>query len=161
LAKRPATRRPSAYSEQVANMICDRLANGESLRSICREDGTPSMSSVMRWLRENEIFRQQYTSAREDQADYLFDEIIEIADDGSNDWMEREGKEVLNAEHINRSRLRVDARKWAASKMAPKKYGDKVTQIHEGGDRPVQLESVTNSDRIAAFKAMLQKAKAP
>jgi hypothetical protein len=82
-------------------------------------------------LGNNKDFREQYARARDAQADTLADEIIDIADDGSNDWMERElesGKtiEVVNAEHISRSKLRVDARKWVAAKLKPKKYGDKT-----------------------------------
>lgn len=76
------------------------------------------------------MFRDQYASAREAQADALVEECLEIADDGSNDWMTREGKDkepawALNGEHVNRSRLRVDTRKWWAARLAPKKYGDK------------------------------------
>jgi uncharacterized transporter YbjL len=103
---------------------------------------------VFRWLESNETFREQYARAREAQADTLADEILEISDDGSNDWMTRAGKDQelawqLNGEHVQRSRLRVDSRKWFASKVAPKKYGDKLelagdrenplTVIHEAG----------------------------
>ncbi len=91
----------------------------------------PATGTVCRWLAEQPTFQEQYARAREFQADTLFDEIIDIADDGSNDWMERSGKDdepgwVLHGEHVQRSRLRVDARKWMAGKMRPKKYGDKM-----------------------------------
>lgn len=122
--------RPSTFSTAVASAICDRLTNGESLREICRSEGMPDKSTVMRWLGTNEEFRDQYARAREAQADHFADEILEIADDGSNDWMERkQGEEtvtVVDHEHISRSKLRVDARKWLMSKMAPKKYGDRL-----------------------------------
>lgn len=91
----------------------------------------------MRWLAKDEYasFRQQYARAREAQADALFDEMLDIADDGSNDWMERKRDdgstdEVLNHEHIQRSRLRIDARKWMAGKLRPKVYGDKAEVEH-------------------------------
>lgn len=92
---------------------------------------------VMRWLREHGSFRDQYAIAREDMLEYWSDEIIEIADDGSNDYIESTGKdgsteEVLNSEHITRSRLRVDTRKWLMSKLAPKKYGDRTAVEHSG-----------------------------
>lgn len=128
--KRPG--RPSRYTEAIGDEICERLANGESLKGICSEGLLPSMRTVLRWLAddENEGFRRKYAHAREAQADALADEMLEIADDATNDWMlrNREGHESweLNGEHIQRSRLRLDARKWLASKLAPKKYGDKI-----------------------------------
>jgi hypothetical protein len=89
-------------------------------------------------LREHEEFREQYAQAREAQADTWADEIVEIADDGSNDWLARSHGEDdegwrVNGEHIQRSRLRVDARKWLMGKASPKKYGDKIEHDHRGG----------------------------
>lgn len=81
--------RPSTFTEEVAGLICERLADGESLRSICSQEGMPSKSMVFRWLAANEAFRDQYARAREAQADTLFDEILDIADDGRNDWIEK------------------------------------------------------------------------
>lgn len=122
--------RPSTYSQEVADAICERIAAGESLRLIVLEETMPDERTVYRWLERNEDFRQQYARAREAQADAMLEDILEIADDGRNDWMERRGEEdagwVANGEHIQRSKLRVDARKWLMSKLAPKKYGDKV-----------------------------------
>ncbi len=115
--------RPSKYSAKLAAMICERLANGETLRRICREQDMPARSSVQKWLNEISEFSDQYAKARELQADYWADEILEIADDTSEDQSE-DGK--ANNELVNRSRLRVDSRKWLLSKMVPKKYGDKL-----------------------------------
>ena len=85
----------------------------------------PNKATVFRWLRGNEAFRDQYVRAKEAQAEALADEIVDIADDGHNDWMKRRYGEderwVENGEAIQRSRLRVDARKWVASKLLPKK----------------------------------------
>lgn len=124
--------RPTKFSEKVAGEICERLAGGESLRSICLDAGTPGQTTVFRWLHENAEFREQYARAREAQADALFDEILDIADDGSNDWMERRqenGEDCRgwqeNGEALRRSALRVDARKWMAGKLRPKVYGEK------------------------------------
>lgn len=114
------------YSEEVVSIICDRLAEGESLRAICSSEGMPSTTSVKRWLREKEDFRAQYAQARESQAEHYLDEIIEIADDSSQDTEYGESGPKANNEWINRSKLRVDTRKWAMSKLAPKKYGDKL-----------------------------------
>lgn len=122
-----------AYTDDIADAICDRLVSGESLRSICRDPKMPNPAMVFRWLADERYasFRDQYERAREVQADTLADELLDIADDGTNDWMERQSKEgesggyEINGEHIARSRLRVDTRKWIASKLKPKKYGDR------------------------------------
>jgi hypothetical protein len=132
--------RPSDYTQETADIICRRLAEGESLRAICLADDMPDKATIFRWLAVNEPFRDQYARAREAQADYYAEEIIEISDDGTNDWMERKnadgsiGDVILNGEHVQRSRLRVDARKWFASKVAPKKYGDKLLAEVTGAD---------------------------
>ncbi len=135
--------RPSDYNEETALKICERLAEGESLRAICLDDDMPSKSSVFRWLDANQSFRDQYARAREFQADTMADEIQDIADDGTNDWMEKrlnDGSviEVVNHEHIQRSRLRVDTRKWVASKLKPKKYGDKL-DLGSDPERPLRM----------------------
>lgn len=108
------TGRPSKYSDEMAEKICEKIANGRSLRSICAEDGMPTTSTVCKWLNENKEFSEQYARARDKQADYFAEEIIEIADSA-----EAESAAVAKA------KLQIDARKWAASKIAPKKYGDK------------------------------------
>ncbi len=132
--KKPAPKkrkigRPSLYTEALVAEICRRLAEGETLRSVCRDKAMPDKATILRWLADKKKadFREQYIYAREMQADALFDEALEIADDASGDWStDKDGKKVLDHENIQRSRLRVDTRKWAAGKMAPKKYGDKL-----------------------------------
>jgi hypothetical protein len=130
--------RPTKFSQSLADTICRRLADGESLRGICEDEIIPSKTTIMRWLADEQYvaFRDQYARAREAQADALVEECLEIADDGTNDWMERRSEAekgagisngwVLNGEHVQRSRLRVDTRKWWAARLAPKKYGDKI-----------------------------------
>lgn len=141
--------RPSKYSAALAQEICGLLAEGQSLAEICRRDDMPSESMVYRWLAADLEFRERYARARESQADRYADEIIEIADDGTNDWMERrQGEEtitIVDHEHIQRSKLRVDARKWLMAKMSPKKYGDRMTHagdaenpVHYRIDAPVK-----------------------
>lgn len=95
----------------------------------------PGKSTVCRWLAENKAFQDQYARAREVQADSWADDILDIADDGRNDtYTDSEGNERTNQDVIARSRLRVDTRKWLMARMAPKKYGDRVTQEHQGAD---------------------------
>lgn len=118
--------RPSNYTTEQADDICEHIAGGKSLVSWCAEDGRPNYTTVMRWIQQQPEFRNKYAGAREAQADYLAEEIVQISDDGLNDTYETEDGPRTNQDVIARSRLRVDARKWYASKLAPKKYGDKV-----------------------------------
>ena len=139
--------RPSIYSPDLAAAICAELADGRSLRSVCRDEGMPDARTVFRWLAANDEFRQQYARAKEEAADALVEDILEIADDGRNDWMERAGDDagsgwLLNGEHVQRTKVRIDARKWIAAKLKPKKYGEKVEQTIQGGDRPLQVEAI-------------------
>ncbi|QIG76701.1 terminase small subunit protein [Rhizobium phage RHph_I1_23] len=142
----------STYTDEMADKICERIADGESLKSICEEDGMPSKATVFKWLGQNASFVDKYARAREAQADALFDEILSIADDGRNDWMERRGEEdtgwVANGENIRRAQLRIDARKWMAGKLRPKKYGEKLdidgTMTHEAGDSIKSLMDAVN-----------------
>lgn len=120
--------RPTIYSQELADVICDRIATSSlSLKKLCDNDEfMPYSGTVLRWLREKEDFRNQYARAKEEQADYLAEQILDIADDSSNDTVMGEFGPMEHKEWINRSRLRVDARKWIASKLKPKKYGDKL-----------------------------------
>lgn len=124
--------RPSDYTKEKGDYIIERLLDGESLRSICLDESVAKQSTVFRWIHNYEEFRKQYELAREWQAEKFADEMLDIADDSSNDWMEKnaEGTAIIghkvNGEHVQRSRLRIDTRKWIASKLKPKKYGDKL-----------------------------------
>jgi hypothetical protein len=117
----PKTRkvgRPSLYTEALAAEICRRLAEGESLRAICTDKAMPAISTVMGWLFDgkHDDFSAQYARAREAQAELRADEITDIAD----------GVEHGASEAVQAARLRVDARKWIAAKLLPKRYGDKL-----------------------------------
>lgn len=126
--------RPTSYTPELADQICDALASGtKTLRELCRDEGMPAEATVRGWvLDDREGFAAKYARARELGYHSMFDEIIEIADDGTNDWVERkrengEGSEtVFDHEHLARSKLRVDTRKWALSKALPKMYGDRL-----------------------------------
>lgn len=127
------------YSQKTASTICDRIAEGQSLRSICRDADMPDKATVFRWLAAREDFATQYAHARDAQADALVDEMLDIADDGSNDWMEQRGRdgEVTgwkeNGESLKRSALRLSTRQWIAEKLKPKKYGNKVALTDADG----------------------------
>ncbi len=121
--------RPSDYNQETATLICARMSEGESLRSICRDPSMPALSTVFLWIGKFPDFSEQYKVAMAARADAMFEELFDIADDGRNDYIENEdGFQKLNSEHVQRSRLRIDTRKWALSKMMPKKYGDKPNE---------------------------------
>uniref|UniRef100_UPI003F495D0D terminase small subunit-like protein n=1 Tax=Ensifer adhaerens TaxID=106592 RepID=UPI003F495D0D len=153
--------RPNSFTDQMAALICERISNGESLRSICDDDGFPSKSTVFKWLSENEAFSDQYARAREAQADAIFDDILSIADDARNDWMEKrdsEGENLgwrENGEAVRRSQLRIEARKWMAGKLRPKKYGEKLDLNVSG-----TLETMPEERLNARIAQLLGKAGA-
>ncbi|HDS1537443.1 TPA: terminase small subunit protein [Stenotrophomonas maltophilia] len=127
--------RPSKYSQQLADAICDLLVDGKSLRTICSTAKMPSRSTVIRWLAENEAFRNQYARARELQADTLAEEILDIADKAVlGERLKKDGKgkvlERQTGDMVERSKLMIDARKWYAGKLQPKKYGERVALDH-------------------------------
>lgn len=143
------TGRPSIFSQDLAIEICSRLAAGESLRRICIDEDMPNASTVHAWVIEDkEGFSKQYARARDIQAEVMFDEILDIADDGSNDYMTiTKGEESYNVEDrevTNRSRLRVDSRKWYLSKVLPKKFGEKM-DVTSGG-KAIKGNSIVFTD---------------
>lgn len=120
------------YTQELADDILRRLADGETLRSICATEGYPCHRTVWWWVKENvNGFSIPYAQAREVGWFLIAEDILEIADNGSNDWIPRNDPKnpgyEANGEHIQRSRLRVDTRKWMLAKMLPKIYGDKLT----------------------------------
>lgn len=129
--------RPAILTAELSDQICAEIATtSKSLKTICSDEKLPNVSTVLRWLRENEEFRNQYTRAKQEQADFLAEEILDISDDGSNDFMTiikgDVSYEVENKEWTSRSKLRVESRKWIASKLKPKKYGDKLDVTTDG-----------------------------
>jgi len=137
--------RPSSFTPEIAQEICQKIGDGLSLRDICSEAGMPSRQAVNRWLHENENFRYQYAHARELQIQHYADEILQIANDGRNDWMIREDAKtghqstVPNTDHIQRSKLRVDTYKWLLGKLAPKVFGDKV-EVEQTGRVKINIK---------------------
>lgn len=150
------TGRPSSFTQAIADLICERLAKPESLRSICDDETMPSKTTVLRWLRQSDEFRAQYARAREDQADAFADEILDIADDGRRDYVpDEDGHEVVDHDHIQRSKLRVETRKWLMGKMAPKKYGDRL-QLANDPENPIG--NMTDEQVEAKLAALMEKA---
>ncbi len=142
--------RPTTYTPEIGKSICESIAtSSKSMKTICSELNL-SINTVLDWLDykgDNEHikgFSQLYARAKELQADYLFEEMIEIADDGSNDYMTiTKGDQTYNVEDkevTNRSKLRIDVRKFAASKLRSKKYGDK---LELSGDQANPIHVIT------------------
>ncbi len=127
--------RPTIYSEDLADLICERLACGESMRAISRDEALPAMTTLFRWLRTIPEFKQQYAQAKEESAHALFEDMMYIADYETGQPVMVDGLVLLNedkkpvltvdAASIGHAKLRIDTRKWHASKLMPKKYGDK------------------------------------
>lgn len=150
--------RPTLYTPEVAAEICERIALGETLVSICKDEKLPSEQTVRRWCwegkPEHEEFRAAYARAREAQMDAWADEIVTISDDGSQDtkYVGRDGKElaVCDAEWISRSRLRVDTRKFLMAKIAPRRYGERSQMELTGKDGgPIETADATDAKAIA------------
>lgn len=147
-----------AYSKEnvdlLFNKILIRIELGEALRNILKDEDLPSSKTFYEWLDNDDSKVKQYARACELRAEIIFDELLDIADDGRNDFVTKKlGGDVeiecLNSENIQRSRLRIDARKWILSKMNPKKYGDKL-DIEQTNITPITeivlTDAVTNSD---------------
>jgi hypothetical protein len=149
---------PRQFSSTIAKRICERLIVGDSIRDICAsgDHRFPSLSTFAKWFAGNKDFREMYHAARRVSAEIKVDEIFDIADDTSNDFVEvsytnKNGTEVTRKvadnEAIQRSRVRIDTRKWYASKMMPKLYGDVETVKHELSDDFTKLlQSAANRD---------------
>ncbi len=146
--------RATDYSDKVGDAICLRLAAGETLNEVCKTEGIPSERTVRTWALDPEHpFSPKYVRAREIGYLKMADELLEISDDATNDYMKRVSKdgeeyEVVNAEHIQRARLRVDTRKWLLSKMLPKVFGDKIA-VGGDADNPIKgvIQIVTGVPR--------------
>jgi hypothetical protein len=128
--------RPSDYTKELGDLLCAKIVEGKSLRSILFEEDMPDKSTVFRWLRIHKEFSDNYANSVEERTLALGEEIIDIADDGTNDYMTiTRGDTSYNVEDrevTNRSKLRVETRKWLMSKMQPKKYGDKMDVTSKG-----------------------------
>lgn len=152
-----ATSWTAASKKRVCEQALERIAAGESLRSVSRDDQMPSLTTLNDWLTSDE-YGEQYTRARDERADAIFEEILDIADDDANDMIvdPETGAERLNSEHVQRSRLRIDSRKWMLGKMKPKKYGDNVNLNHGGHDGgPIEVEHKV--DAVEQLGAVLER----
>lgn len=121
--------RPTLFTKELADTICNQLSEGISLRTVCSGEGMPNKQTVFRWFRENKEFCDQYARAKEESADALAEEVLELSDESSRVVL---GIDRSDNARVQAMKLRVDTRKWIMSKMKPKKYGDKMDLTSDG-----------------------------
>lgn len=150
--------RPSSYTPEMGLRICERLANGESLRAICRDAGMPDRVTVHRWIINDEGgFRNQYAHSKEIGMDEMAEECLAISDEpvGSLD------NGATDNGAVAKQRLQVDTRKWFLSKIVPKKYGDRSAMELTGANGgPLEVTDTDRAARIAGIIAMAQSRQA-
>lgn len=145
--------RPTMYTQQLANLICLRIAEGESLREIVKSEGMPERATIYDWLLRRPDFADQYTRAREEQADTLADEIIAIADEQPEiiPVLDKRTGELIEHKLDNAflqwQKNRIDARKWTAMKLKPKKYGERVALAGDA-DSPIKVEAEVQAENL-------------
>lgn len=123
--------RPSTYSPEMAKLICERIATHDCgiQKLVDMYDDMPMKSTIRLWKLKHIEFSSQYADAKRQQVENLAEDIIDICDNSSEDYyIDENGKEQFNSEHVQRARLRVDTRKWMAAKLAPKIYGDRKVE---------------------------------
>lgn len=153
-------------SQELLDEICLRTAEGASMRAIGRDPDMPSRTRILKELVENSRFADQYARAREAMYAGWAEEILEIADDGTTDYVTKVGRngheyEAVDQEHIQRSRLRVDSRRWLLSKLLPKQFGDKVEHEH-GGEvaHKVDITGLSEREKMRRFALFMLEDKA-
>ena len=130
--------RPSLYSDELVDRICNWISEGKSLRSFCRIEGNPGFQTVLDWLNDDDklYFRSKYARAREIQAEVMADELLEIADDTKPDQLK-----------LAHDKMKIETRQWIAAKLLPKKYGN-IQHIEDITQTPKQLVIVTTDKDI-------------
>ena len=159
-ASKPTPRR--VFDQKVADIICMMLSEGMSLRQILKADTTgtlPAQSTVYEWLLRHPLFAEQYARAREEQADTLADEIISIADeqpeviavtDKQGAWIEHK----LDGAFLQWQKNRIEARKWTAMKLKPKKYGDRMAVEGVENGAAIKTEDIGANKFLEIIKNM-------
>ena len=130
------------WTPKLEDAICDAISvTPKGLEHICKANPTfPKSSAIYKYRSENTAFAEKYTRAKANQCMVLADQIVDIADDSRADTLiDEDGVVMVNREIIERCKIRIDARKWLAGKLAPKIYGDKTALTNANGDGPVKL----------------------
>jgi hypothetical protein len=153
--------RPTVMTEATQLEICARMGAGENLTQVCRDPAMPGRTTVTNYLLgggpEHLRFRELYAAAREALLDVYAGQIISISDDGTTDYVMKTGRngheyQAVDQEHIQRSRLRVDSRKWLLSKLRPDQYGDKVgTEVSVNVAVAHDISSLSEREKMRRF----------
>lgn len=154
------TGRPSTFTQEKADEICERVSKGEPLAPICRDMGI-GVTTWYDWLKERPELVESIARARLLGFDAIADECLEIADNATNDWMEKRAREdeslgyQLNGEHVQRSKLRIETRLKLLAKWDPKRYGEKLAL--GGADDLPPIKSMTDEELAARVAALQRK----
>lgn len=149
------TGRPSDYTDEIGTTICTQLAEGKSLVTICKSDEMPHISTVYYWLSSYSEFSDKYRTARDQQADTIADEVLKIPDELFENKLTMSAAQLKS--EVELARLRVDARRWHAGKLKPKKYGEKPS---DENDKNPNDEQLSESERIAKAMGIFDAARA-
>lgn len=153
--------RPTIYSTKLAEEICNKIAStSDGLKKLCAENPHwPNKDTIFSWLKNNKDFSDQYARAKRSQIECVVDELLEIADNDSNDSMvNADGQIIINSQAVQRARLRVDTRKWLACKLVPKIYGVQTLTLEENSPLPLPtLQGITDPNEAARIYAEVMK----
>lgn len=149
---------PIRYSDKVVNKINKRLQGGESVAEICRDKDMPDKSVFYDWLRKHDGLMDEYKLSKIIGIEALVDEMMEIANDTSNDFVMTDKGPRFNSEHVQRSRLRIDTIKWVATKLVPRLYGE-TKHIEISGD--VGIKALTDEQLDKRIESGLKRVSAP
>lgn len=126
--------RPTDYTDKLADEICDVIScSNKGIKKLCEaNENWPHPDTIFLWLKTHKYFSDQYVRAKQLQIEVFIDEILEISDDNTHDYISTsDGKKVIDHEHVQRARLRIDTRKWLASKLVPKVYGERTPENND------------------------------
>ena len=157
------TGRPTTFNQKTADLICLGLSEGMSLRQILKADKAkklPAQSTIYQWLIRFPLFQEQYARAREEQADTNADEILAIADEMPPEYTDEKGRTSLDVTYIQWQKNRIEARKWTAMKLKPKKYGDRVALEGVEGGAPITTQDATADKFLEIIRNMEMKKRA-
>jgi hypothetical protein len=155
--QKPKIGRPTIFKQEIADIICIMLSEGMSLRQILKADTEgklPAQSTIYEWLIRFPVFAEQYARAREEQADTNADEILEIADEMPPEYTDKDGRTSLDQTYIAWQKNRIEARKWTAAKLRPKKYGDRMAVEGVEGGAAIKTEDTGANKFLDIIKNM-------
>jgi hypothetical protein len=146
--------RPVEFTEDIADEICWRLTHGEPLVRICADEHLPHVATIYRWLNRFPVFCDMYARAREDQADTNADQILQIADEKPPEFKDDKGRIYLDQTFIHWQKNRIEARKWTAAKLKPRKYGDRMAVEGVEGGAAIKTEDIGANKFLEIIKNM-------